>query len=312
MTQRLDTGQARAQRRSGRGDERAKRRRRLRKLIISLLVLIGLLVATDFGLAAAAEYQVSKKMREQLGLNEDPEVQIHGFPFITQALRGDYSHVSVSASDVPVEDRLRDLAVFAELYDIRIGLSDLLSGKANKARIDNVDGMVKIRSSDISRLLGIPDLEITPASMRYVLSTEHGDNSLDGKNDNPGVPDDGDTPATSDPLERNEKTAGVRLSGSLNIAGAKTKVTSYGVISLVGNKIKIVPKKLEFSNSSISANLPEPLQSTILKHFAVTLDPGDLPFTVTPKAVGAEPGAVSLSGHIDDVRLNGSGENNGR
>jgi hypothetical protein len=274
-------------------------------LIITLVVLIGVLVAADFGLAAAAEYQVSEKVQQQLGLSEAPEVQIHGFPFTLQALQGDYPHVTVSADGVPVDNRIRDLGVLAELYHVRLKLSDVLSGNAGKATIDTVDGTVKVRSSDVSRLLGIRDLEITPASMSYVLSPKA--ESTVG-NDDPGVPDDGDSPPKVDPAEKDDKTAGVRLSGTQNIAGTRTTVAAFGVISLVGDHVRIEPKKLEFASNSFKVSLPDAIERTLLQRFAVTLDPGELPFKVTPTAVGAEQGAVSLGGKVSGVRLDSAGK----
>lgn len=309
MTERLRTGQpGSAPPHDGPpydGYRPAKRRRPLRKLLITLAVLIGLLVAADFGLAAAAEYQVSEKVQQQLRLREAPEVQIHGFPFTLQALRGDYPHVTVSADGVPVDEKIRDLGVLAELYHVRLALSDVLSGNAGKATIDSVDGTVKVRSSDISRLLGIRDLEITPASMSYVLSPRS--ESTVG-NDDPGVPDDGDASPKVDPAERDDKTAGVRLSGTQNIAGTRTTVAAFGVISLVGDQVRIEPKKLEFSSATFKVGLPDAIEQSLLQRFAVTLDPGGLPFDVTPTAVGAEQGAVSLGGTVSDVRLDSAGQ----
>ncbi|HEY0805537.1 MAG TPA: DUF2993 domain-containing protein, partial [Pseudonocardiaceae bacterium] len=72
--------------------------------VIVVVVLASLLVGADYGLAAAAEYQVSKKMRTNLNLANDPSVNIHGFPFITQALAGDYQDITVNATGVPAKN----------------------------------------------------------------------------------------------------------------------------------------------------------------------------------------------------------------
>jgi len=69
----------------------------MKRMVIALLVLVGLLVAADFGAAASAESAVSRQMREQLGLVDDPSVRINGFPFLTQAAAGRYRSVDVSA-----------------------------------------------------------------------------------------------------------------------------------------------------------------------------------------------------------------------
>ena len=91
-----------------------RRGRRARRWVIALIVLVLLLVGADFGAAAFAEHMISQKARTQLQLNDDPSVTIHGFPFLTQALGGDYSHISVSAAGLPVANKLQDVAVNAE------------------------------------------------------------------------------------------------------------------------------------------------------------------------------------------------------
>ena len=55
-------------------------------------------------------------------------MDIKGFPFITQALGGDYSDIAVTANGVPVNNTLRDLEIDADLHNVRVPLSDVLSG----------------------------------------------------------------------------------------------------------------------------------------------------------------------------------------
>ena len=126
-----------------------KRSRRGKFLVITLIVLGLLLVAADFALAAAGEYQIAQRMREKLQLDEDPSVRINGFPFMLQAVRGDYRHVQIEATGVPIKDEragvdLRDLDIKADLRHTRVELSDLLAGNVSKATIDEVEGSVKI------------------------------------------------------------------------------------------------------------------------------------------------------------------------
>jgi hypothetical protein len=263
-----------------------RRGRRWRTALIVLLVLAGLLVGADFALAAAAEYQVSQKMRAQLGLSDDPSVTIHGFPFVTQALAGDYSDITVEADGVPVKDTLRDLGVQADLRHVRVALSDLLSGTAKSVTIDEVDGRVKIRAADVGRLLDLPDLAIEPVGVTEVIN-------------------DGKKPAK--PQLTDSSTAGVQLSATVDIAGQKTKVTALALISLVHGQVQVTPKALKISNSAVSTEVPEPVRSQILGHFAVTLDPGVLPFQVTPTEVWSETGTLSVRGTARNVVLNGGG-----
>src|SRR5688500_4090506 len=132
----------------------------MRRLIIALLVLVGLLVAVDYGAAALAESAVSRQMREQIGLVDDPAVRINGFPFLTQALMGEYSSVDVDATRIQVGE-LRELDVHAQLRDVSAPLPMLLGSGPKALTVREVEGTVQIPASDVERLVpGIEDLRI--------------------------------------------------------------------------------------------------------------------------------------------------------
>jgi hypothetical protein len=254
----------------------------VKKLVITLLVLIALFVAADFGVAAAAEYQVSKKMREQLKLTQDPAVRINGFPFLTQAVAGDYSDIRVSADAVSLSN-LRNVAIQADLHHARASLSDLVSGAARSVTIDDVQGSVKVRASDIGRVLGVPDLGIEAAPQDTTAAAAAG----------------GTTPAS---------LSGIKLTGSMDIAGMMTKFTVLGTLSLVNGEIQMTPHKLDASNTKMP-QLPHALQSKFLQDLARSFrfNPGSLPFKVTPTAVRAESGALVIEGTAQHVVIGGSG-----
>src|SRR5580704_14244470 len=74
---------------------RRRRSRRPRRLIISLVVLVVLLVGLDFGARAVAESVMASKIQQQ-GLTNKPDVNIGGFPFLTQVASKDFKQVSIS------------------------------------------------------------------------------------------------------------------------------------------------------------------------------------------------------------------------
>jgi hypothetical protein len=258
------------------------------------VVLVGLLVGADYGLAAAAEYQVSKRMRAELNLADDPSVDIHGFPFITQAIAGDYSDISINATGVPAQNTLRDLEIDADLHDVRVSLSDLLSGSVSEIRIDEVDGQVKVKASDIGRLLNIPDLTISPIS----LDTVQGVGAQDALDQQAKAQHPGQTnPLTSE--------AGVLLTGSIPIAGLKTTVNAFGILALDNGGVRITPKKLQLSNGLVSGTLPDSLLQTFAGSFQTTLTTKSLklPFGVQATGVEVESGAIVVQGKATQVVL---------
>ncbi|NUT46785.1 MAG: DUF2993 domain-containing protein [Saccharothrix sp.] len=262
---------------------RTKPRRptRGRKLIIAALVVAALLVAADFGLAAAGEYQVAQQMREKFGLSEDPSVRINGFPFITQAVAGDYRDIEISATGVPVRDQLRDLEIRANLHHTRIGLSDLLSGNTRGAKIDQVRGSVKIKANDLNRLVN----QVTPFSDMAI------------EPDNRTEPPAGQA---QDPT-----VAAVKLSGNTKVAGRDIRITAYGTVSLVNGQVVIGMDDVELDDMALDGL--DAVLGVVREALSVTIDPGALPFTVTPTAVRVESGAFTVEGSINDIPLDGGG-----
>lgn len=284
-----------------------RRRRRTRRLLITLAVVVGLLVAADFAAASVFEYQVSKRAREQFNLTDDPAVRVNGFSFLAQAISGNYGHVSIDAKGVPVKDTLRDLEVHVDLMGVAAPLGDLVSGSLKEVRIAEVEGQVKVKASDVNRA---------------ILENK---NPLISQIANVTIDPISEADAQSDPDERTDKQqaeaeraseleddddtkAGAKICATGDIGGEETDFCAYGLIQLVeAAKAKFTPARLEVRNSVLgSGELPEQFEAGILQMLTVTLDPGELPFTVTPTAVNVEPGILSVKGKAFDVVLSGS------
>ncbi|MFS8098182.1 DUF2993 domain-containing protein [Lentzea alba] len=265
---------------------RKKKSRRGKFLIITVVVLGLLLVAADFALAAVGEYQIAQRMREKLQLDEDPSVRINGFPFTLQAIRGDYKHVQINATGVPLKNEqqgvdLRDLEIQADLRHTRVELADLLEGNVSKATIDEVDGSVKIKSLDLNRLAS----QVTPFEK---LSIDP-DNRVTTTTTTTTAPADPKAPKT---------TAAIRISGQTNVAGKLVSLSAYGQITLVSGAIQITIDDIELDDASLKQIIPQLRQA-----LAITINPGTLPFGATPTEVAVEPGAFTLKGKITDVPL---------
>ncbi|MEV6896105.1 DUF2993 domain-containing protein [Amycolatopsis sp. NPDC051372] len=272
-----------------------RRGRRVRRWVIVLGVIVILLVGADFGAAAFAEHTISQKAREQLGLTDDPSVDIHGFPFLTQALSGDYSHITVSADGVPVGGELRDLGVSAELEDVTAPLSDLTAGNTKNVKIGKLTGAVTIKASDIARISPldkIQNLRIDQSTEAYV---KYGDT------DQGQEPDPTPTNAAGEPEDGN--TAGMRLSGDVQVAGQKVEIFCFALIELKGKTITITPHRLQFGNDHETTVVPESVQKALLPNFRASIDTGTLPLSVTPTAVRVDSGSVTIKGEATNVNF---------
>lgn len=274
-------------------------RRPLKITLITTLVVAGVLVATDYGLAAAAEYQVSKHLRSQLNLASDPSVDIRGFPFITQALAGDYSDISVEAVGIRA-DKLRDLEIDADLRHVHVRLGDILSGNVQQVRVDEVDGQVQLKASDVGRLLGLPDLTINPVSLDTVLGVGTQDKvDEQAQRQQPGA----DNPLASE--------AGLELTATINLAGEKTQVNAFAVLSLANGAVVITPKKLQLSNGLVSGQIPDSLLQGFAHLFGTQLNSKNLPlpFTIDATGVDVTSGAIIVQGRADNILLTSDGVN---
>lgn len=293
-----------------------RRGRRARRILISLLVLIALLVGADFGLAAFAEHTVSEKARQQLNLTDDPSVTIHGFPFITQALSGDYHHISVSASGVRVKD-LKDVDISAELNDVSAPLSDLLNGNTNAIEIGKLQAQVTIKASDIAKidpLTKIEDLRIEPSSVEYVQTGQDSHTGTDRtdsdkqQQDQAGQQGHDDQQGQGDQsgqTDTDKSKTGIRVSGYVQIAGQKIEIFCFAMIELHGTMIDIVPKRLQYGNDKETTVVPQAVQQALLPDFKASFDTGDLPFAVTPTAVQVNSGSVTIKGEAQNVKFTG-------
>jgi DUF2993 family protein len=278
------------------------KRSRKRPLIITLVVVLALLVGADFGAAAIAEYQVAKRAKTAFDLTDDPAVTINGFPFLTQAIGGDYSHITVDAKGVPIKDILKDVEIHADLRDVTAPLSDLLAGKTDSIVVKDMEAQVRVKEADFNRALqantqrvqtaDITNVTIAPASEKRVNSTDSTSDADDEKADQEALKQ-----------ETDDTTAGMRVGATVEVAGQKVDIAVFAIVTLVNAQIQIKAKRVELNGSIGSTLLAPTLQAPILAKFSPTLDPGKLPVAITPTAVLVEPGSISLKGKAQNVKL---------
>jgi hypothetical protein len=270
-----------------------RRGRRAKRLIVVFVVLAGLLVGADFGLAAFAEHTISQKARDQLKLANDPSVTINGFPFTTQALSGDYSHITVYAAGVRVNDTLRDVELNAELRNVTAPLSDLLAGNTKTIKIGSLEGSVTVKASDIARispLNNVEDLKIEPSTEQYVKTGQDHMTAQQKKDD----------------AKLDKPAVGVRVSGYVQIAGQKVEIFCFAMIEIKADALLITPYRLQFGNDKQTTVVPPEVQKALLPNFQAKIDSGQLPFNVAPTAVRVNSGSVTIKGEASNVTFSGA------
>ncbi|MFI7617242.1 DUF2993 domain-containing protein [Nonomuraea terrae] len=120
----------------------------MRKLIVFLIVLVGLLVVVDRVAVAGVERDLANRIAASADLDGTPTVTIEGIPFLTQALSGHYPEVrfdlgTLTYGGVPVRD-LRGAA-----YDVTAPLADILQNRPDiRARRVSVSGTLTRETID--------------------------------------------------------------------------------------------------------------------------------------------------------------------
>jgi hypothetical protein len=132
----------------------------VRRVLISLGILVVLLAIIDRVAVAVANRAVAKQIRSELSLDRTPTVRINGFPFLVQAIRGRYSDVEVKIPDVD-SGPLQNIQVNARLRQVGAPLDRMLSGQFDEVPVREIVGSLAVGYDDLARASGIPGLQIS-------------------------------------------------------------------------------------------------------------------------------------------------------
>jgi hypothetical protein len=247
---------------------------RVRRTLAVLVALVALLLGVDYAAAALTESAVSRQMRAQLNLADDPSVRINNFPFLAQALTGRYRSVDVNADHVAIGP-LRDVQVRTQLRNVTAPLPELLAGSRTVA-VREVEGTVRIGAPDIERLL--------PGVDRFYIDR------IDANGLEDAV-EDGADPA----LLQLDPATTARMGGTVEVLGEEQQVDVVAELQLSDAQAQIVPRDVRLGDADADP-LPVAVQRTLGRLFTLRLDPGNLPLQVTPTRVVATNGGLEISG----------------
>ena len=125
----------------------------MKGLVVVLVLLLGLAVIADRVAVGIAEDRVAQELAAQGGLQGTPEVDVTGFPFLTQAVAGRYDDVRISLSADQLgqpEGTRADVA----LRGVRVPLGSVLSGSVQQVPIDRIDGTATLSYDLLAAQLG--------------------------------------------------------------------------------------------------------------------------------------------------------------
>jgi hypothetical protein len=133
----------------------------IRRLLIGLLaLLVVLVVAADRVGEHVAAHVLAGKLQTDEHLTSRPSVSVSGFPFLTQAVHGDYHDVTVTARDYTTEDHVQIDTLKVHLRGVHVPLSKVIDGSVSTVPVDHVDGTVFVSFADISTYLAGHGLQV--------------------------------------------------------------------------------------------------------------------------------------------------------
>jgi hypothetical protein len=95
-------------------------------LVVAILLIGGVIAADRIGVKVAQD-EIAKQIAAQYNLPRKPVVTIHGFPFLTQAIGGEYDQIDVSIGDWTQQDiTVSDLKI--QLSGLKAPLMDVVNG----------------------------------------------------------------------------------------------------------------------------------------------------------------------------------------
>src|SRR5436853_64270 len=119
-------------------------------LVITLVLLIGLVIAADrIGLAVAQD-QIAKNVAAQYDLDHKPQVKIKGFPFLNQALSGRYHEIDVNVGDF-TQLGVHLTGTVVTLKGVNAPLSDAMHADPSNFEADTAISTATVPYADVDK-----------------------------------------------------------------------------------------------------------------------------------------------------------------
>jgi hypothetical protein len=148
-----------------------RRRRGPRIALITVLVVLVLLVVSDFVARAYTENQMASQVQSSLGLSGKPKVTIHGFPFWTQLIARDFKTVTVTASNETINVNSVGSGVL-KISSLDATLDGMHIHGLNSATIDHFTATVLVSFSSLANVGGIPsNVTLAPDGPNQIKAT---------------------------------------------------------------------------------------------------------------------------------------------
>jgi hypothetical protein len=125
----------------------------MRRFVIFLICLTIVLVAVDRIACGVAQSEIAQRIRATESVTASPKVKVHGFPFLTQALRGRYTRVDADLKDLSVQDGLTIDTLHLELRGVQVKISDVVNGSVNQVPVSSATTTATVSYSSLNAVV---------------------------------------------------------------------------------------------------------------------------------------------------------------
>ena len=261
---------------------------RVRKVLIAVTataILVAVLalgaIGFDYGTSIYAEYRLSSSVRKAAKLGSDPFVAIVAFPFIPQAVRGNYSQVEIKAN--AVDHSMTGRATLeATMYSVDLAQASWLINPDARLAVGKLESRIIVDSTHLGRFMGISDLMVEAPPKETNTST--GGVTASGISDSHGLVFTG-TP----------KSAGFdrRVSVSVDLSIAPDDPAT----------LVFTPTGVLTGSDTANQTVPADKRDAVLHAFSGRLPNQRLPFGVAPTTEGARGSDVIIEGITHGVTV---------
>lgn len=132
------------------------------RLLVVLVLLGVVLVVADRVAVRVAERQVATRVAAAGGLDEVPEVDVRGTPFLTQVLQGRYDDVVVRAEGAQA-GTVRTHFFVARLRGVQVPLGDALRRDVTSVPVDTITAQAVLTYADLTEAVADRGLQVSAA-----------------------------------------------------------------------------------------------------------------------------------------------------
>jgi hypothetical protein len=186
------------------------------RFVIELVIFLAAVFFLGWGADAlarmGAEALLARNIQNATGVSQPPVVDVKGFAFVPQVIRGAYNEVSVTTRGI-ASGPLRVERVDSQLFDVRVPFHDVLVQDIRRVGIGRSVEDVTLRYEDINAYFeatGRP-LQLAPA--------ENGE---------------------------------ARLTGEVNVLNQRVQVRATVTLSVADETLRITPRQIDTGSSTLT------------------------------------------------------------